>query len=154
MLGIQLVEKPCDLLPGGPAERDRHRQVFCPGRCDEQVKCMAPCHPVDRPGKVFEGLELLPVPGAPPQVLVAEVIDGTHFIPCTICRLCDVACRKAGDQDPPLHRSSVCFPAFDGTMRICAPGNSFRSSSPEKRWSRKSARLEISEWGWAVTATL
>ena len=58
------------------------------------------------------------------------MIDRTDFIPGPVCRLCNVACGKAGDKHPPFHNSSVCFPAFDGTMRICAPGNSFRSSVP------------------------
>ena len=86
--------------------------------------------PVNRIREIFEILEFFPVFRAPGKVLVAEMIDSTDFIPGPVCRLRNMACGKAGDQHPPFHNSSVCFPAFEGMMRICAPGNSFFSSWP------------------------
>ena len=55
------------------------------------------------------------------------------FIAGLICRLRNVAGSKTGNQYPAFHVPSVCLPAFDGMIRIFAPGNSFSSSVPENR---------------------
>ena len=154
MLGIELVEETCDMFSRSPQERDGWRQGLSAGRGNEEIETVPRADPGNGIRKIIEFLEFFPVFCVPRQVLVAEVVHRTDFIAGLVCRLRNMAGGKTGNQHPALHIPSVCLPAFDGMMRICAPGNSFFSSVPQNRWSRKRARLEISEWGWPVTATL
>ena len=143
------------MLPAGvPQERDGRREGLGTGRGNKEIEAVPRADPVDGIGKVCEILEFFPVFCVPGKVLVAEMVHRTDFITGLVCRLRNMAGGKTGNQHPALHTPSVCLPHFDGMIRICAPGNSFFSSVPENRWSRKRARLEISEWGWPVTATL
>ena len=80
-------------------------------------------HPVHGLGKIGKILKLHPVPGVPEQVLVAEMVDRTDFIAGLCRRLHHMARGKTGNEDPASHNSSVCFPAFEGTIRIFASGN-------------------------------
>jgi len=154
VLGIDLIEEPCDTLRRSSQERRRRRQCLGTGRGDKEIEAVPRADPVNRTGKVSKVPEFFPVFCVPGKVLVAEVVHRTDFITGLVCRLRNMAGSKTGNQDPAFHMPSVCLPHFDGMMRIWAPGNTFFSSVPENRWSRKRARLEISEWGWPVTATL
>ena len=102
-------------------------------------------------GEVAERQTVLCAPG---KVLVAEVIDGVDRVAGPVGRLRHVPRGKPGNQNPALHCSTVFFPTFVGSIRIFASGYSRLSSLPSKRWSRKRARLAISEWGCVVTETL